>query len=186
MVRTILKALGVIASLYLVGWIVMFPFVGRPARRAEAVRERIKTGMTPAEVVEILERPDQDARRLFSRHYFVLQTLTAAEDAACAAGKLRRESDYTDNPAIAIGPVASIGKPLHERDCAGHRSERSDLGGFPMALDVMIKAMGEADVLKAEIHADFHIFQETEFVFVVSFGRDGKVASVGDGSMVAY
>ncbi|MBI3549286.1 MAG: hypothetical protein HY078_09620 [Elusimicrobia bacterium] len=184
--RTILKVVGVIASLYLVGWIAIFPFVGRPTRRAEAVRKRIKTGMTPAEVVEILEHPDQDAHRLFSRHYFVLEALTAAEDAACAARKLRHEGDYTDNPAITIGPVTSIGKPLHERDCTGHRSEPNVLGSFPEALNARIKAMGKTMVLKAEIHADFHIFQETEYVFVVSFGRDGKVASVGDGSMVTY
>lgn len=184
--RTILKVLAVFASLYLVGWLVMFPFVGRHTRRAEAIRETIKAGMTPAEVVEILERQDQDAHRLFSRHYFVLQSLTAAEDAACAADKLRHAGDYTDNPAITLGPVTSIGKPLHERDCAGHRSERDVLGRFPKALDAKIKAMGEADVLKAEIHADFHIFQETEYVFVVAFGRDGKVAAVGDGSMVTY
>ena len=186
MMRTILKVGGFIAALYLVGWIVCFPFVGRPARKAGAVHERIKTGMTSAEVVEILQQADHDDCRGFSRHYFVLQALNAAKDAACAAGKPLHAGDWPEHTAITLWPFKSIGKPLQEGDCTEHRSERDALGSFPEALDAKIKATGKAEVWKAEIHADCHIFQETEYVFVVSFGQDGKVASVGDGSMVTY
>jgi hypothetical protein len=116
--------------------------------------------MTPAEVVEILERPKQEDPGRFTRHYFVLQALNAAQKAACAAGEPPRDA------------------------CQGDYGERDSFSRFPMALDAKIKATGKAEVWKAEIHADFHIFMESEYVFVVYFGQDGKVSSIGQGDLV--
>ena len=150
-------------------------------RKGSFVREEIKIGMSAGEVVQILSLNPYLGRGSGLYHSYELQSLTAAESSQCGALRpiyeecekttpAECDSKFPTFKADAGGCTVFIGLPINE---------------FPQALEATMKATGRAEIWKAEIHAKFVILFKTDYTFLVSFGPDGKVASVSPGSVVA-